>query len=138
MERTLESTSRCVPSSSFPCRPHSGILTISSSVRQGEGNGTLSTIPESILDPLAAKSYAIKLATDAAVSVLRVDSIIVAKQAGISAVSSPVLPPSLPSFLLRNPQPMLTRSANADPFDLSFRALSSRNKTPTGTRISSP
>lgn len=51
---------------------------------QGNANGTLATISSSILDPLAPKSYAIKLAVDAAVSVLRVDSIIVAKQAGIA------------------------------------------------------
>jgi T-complex protein 1 subunit theta len=35
-----------------------------------------------ILDSLAAKSWAIRQATDAAVSVLRVDSIIMSKQAG--------------------------------------------------------
>lgn len=52
--------------------------------QQGNANGTLSTLSASILDPLAPKSYAIKLAVDAAVSVLRVDSIIVAKQAGIA------------------------------------------------------
>ncbi|KAL7411612.1 t-complex protein 1 theta subunit (tcp-1-theta) [Mrakia frigida] len=50
----------------------------------GNLNGTIGTIAHSILDPLAPKSYAIKLAVDAAVSVLRVDSIIVAKQAGIA------------------------------------------------------
>ncbi|KAL7419496.1 T-complex protein 1 subunit theta [Cryptotrichosporon argae] len=37
-----------------------------------------------VLDPYASKDWAIKLATEAAVSVLRVDSIIVAKQAGIN------------------------------------------------------
>jgi T-complex protein 1 subunit theta len=35
-----------------------------------------------IYDPLAAKSWAIKLATEAAVSVLSVDSIIMSKPAG--------------------------------------------------------
>lgn len=35
-----------------------------------------------ILDPLAAKQWAIKLATEAAVSVLSVDSIIMSKPAG--------------------------------------------------------
>ncbi|GMK58661.1 hypothetical protein CspeluHIS016_0601030 [Cutaneotrichosporon spelunceum] len=38
----------------------------------------------SVLDAYAAKDWAIKLATEAAISVLRVDSIIVAKQAGIN------------------------------------------------------
>ena len=38
-----------------------------------------------VLDSYAAKDWAIKLATEAAISVLRVDSIIVSKQAGISA-----------------------------------------------------
>ncbi|CED85315.1 t-complex protein 1 [Phaffia rhodozyma] len=52
---------------------------------EGESNGTTDALSSSILDPLAPKAYAIKLATDAAVSVLRVDSIIVAKQAGIAA-----------------------------------------------------
>ncbi|TXT11223.1 hypothetical protein VHUM_01974 [Vanrija humicola] len=37
-----------------------------------------------ILDSFAAKDWAIRLATEAAISVLRVDSIIVAKQAGIA------------------------------------------------------
>ena len=64
---------------------------------EGEGNGTLATVPLGILDPLASKSYAIKLACDAAVSVLRVDSIIVAKQAGIAAVRRPACASSLSS-----------------------------------------
>lgn len=37
-----------------------------------------------VLDAYAAKDWAVKLATEAAISVLRVDSIIVAKQAGIA------------------------------------------------------
>lgn len=52
---------------------------------QGESDDStlLTTAPEhSILDSLAAKSWAIRQATEAAVSVLRVDSIIMSKPAG--------------------------------------------------------
>ncbi|KAK7691961.1 hypothetical protein QCA50_005366 [Cerrena zonata] len=47
-----------------------------------ETDGTLNTSQHSIYDSLAAKSWAIKLATEAAVSVLSVDSIIMSKPAG--------------------------------------------------------
>jgi chaperonin GroEL (HSP60 family) len=51
---------------------------------KGEEDSTLlTTSPENaILDSLAAKSWAIRQASDAAVSVLRVDSIIMSKPAG--------------------------------------------------------
>lgn len=45
-------------------------------------NGVLDTLDEQILDLLVSKSWAIKLATDAARTVLSVDQIIVARQAG--------------------------------------------------------
>ncbi|KZV65352.1 T-complex protein 1 [Peniophora sp. CONT] len=45
-------------------------------------DGTLNTEEASILDSLAAKSWAIKLAAEAAVSVLAVDSIIMSRPAG--------------------------------------------------------
>lgn len=45
-------------------------------------DGTLNTVDASILDSLAAKSWAIKLAAEAAVSVLAVDSIIMSRPAG--------------------------------------------------------
>ncbi|WWC66268.1 T-complex protein 1, theta subunit [Kwoniella pini CBS 10737] len=52
---------------------------------ESETDGVVeSTKAKGILDPFAAKDWAIKLATDAAISVLRVDSIIVAKQAGLA------------------------------------------------------
>ncbi|EPT02495.1 hypothetical protein FOMPIDRAFT_1143744 [Fomitopsis schrenkii] len=47
-----------------------------------ETDGTLDASARGIYDPLAAKSWAIKLATEAAVSVLSVDSIIMSKPAG--------------------------------------------------------
>jgi T-complex protein 1 subunit theta len=49
-----------------------------------EDQGILSTKQNGILESFVAKDWAIKLATEAAVSVLRVDSIIVSKQAGIA------------------------------------------------------
>jgi len=49
---------------------------------EGENNGVLSATEHGILDSLAAKSWAIKLATEAAVSVLSVDNIIMSKPAG--------------------------------------------------------
>ncbi len=51
-------------------------------IGQGENNGVLSATEHGILDSLAAKSWAIKLATEAAVSVLSVDNIIMSKPAG--------------------------------------------------------
>ncbi|KZT03879.1 T-complex protein 1 [Laetiporus sulphureus 93-53] len=47
-----------------------------------ETDGTLNASEHGIYDPLAAKSWAIRLATEAAVSVLSVDSIIMSKPAG--------------------------------------------------------
>ncbi|KAG1759252.1 chaperonin Cpn60/TCP-1 family [Suillus occidentalis] len=49
---------------------------------EAEQDGTLLATDFKILDPLAAKQWAIKLATEAAVSVLSVDSIIMSKPAG--------------------------------------------------------
>ena len=49
---------------------------------QAETDGTLNTSDYKIFDSLAAKSWAIRLATEAAVSVLNVDSIIMSKPAG--------------------------------------------------------
>lgn len=51
-------------------------------ILQEETDGTLNTSEHGIYDSLAAKSWAIKLATEAAVSVLSVDSIIMSKPAG--------------------------------------------------------
>jgi T-complex protein 1 subunit theta len=52
-------------------------------VRQDEkGNGMTDAQEKGILDLLVAKSWAIKLATEAARTVLSVDQIIVARQAG--------------------------------------------------------
>lgn len=50
----------------------------------GEEEGVLSAKKAGILESYVAKDWAIKLATEAAVAVLRVDSIIVSKQAGIA------------------------------------------------------
>jgi hypothetical protein len=51
--------------------------------RQNEDNtGTLDAKDEGILDLMISKSWAIKLATEAARTVLSVDQIIVARQAG--------------------------------------------------------
>ncbi|EPQ55239.1 T-complex protein 1 [Gloeophyllum trabeum ATCC 11539] len=49
---------------------------------EAETDGTLSATEHKILDPLAAKSWAVKLGTEAAVAVLSVDSIIMSKPAG--------------------------------------------------------
>ncbi|KAH9833603.1 T-complex protein 1 [Rhodofomes roseus] len=49
---------------------------------EAETDGTLNTSEHGIYDSLAAKTWAIKLATEAAVSVLSVDSIIMSKPAG--------------------------------------------------------
>lgn len=47
-----------------------------------EGTGILNATERGILDLLSVKSWAIKLATDAVLTVLSVDQIIVARQAG--------------------------------------------------------
>ncbi|KAH9935096.1 T-complex protein 1 [Epithele typhae] len=49
---------------------------------EAETDGTLSATKHEILDSLAAKQWAIKLATEAAMSVLSVDSIIMSRPAG--------------------------------------------------------
>ena len=48
----------------------------------GSGDGTLDAVDEGILDLMATKSCAIRLASEAARTVLSVDQIIVARQAG--------------------------------------------------------
>jgi T-complex protein 1 subunit theta len=49
---------------------------------QAETDGTLDSPEHNIVDSLAAKAWAIRLATEAAVSVLSVDSIIMSRPAG--------------------------------------------------------
>ncbi|EIW80609.1 T-complex protein 1 [Coniophora puteana RWD-64-598 SS2] len=49
---------------------------------ESEDDGTLQATQHGIADPLAAKAWAIRLATEAAVSVLSVDAIIMSKPAG--------------------------------------------------------
>jgi len=49
---------------------------------EGEEDGTIDAVKHGILDSVAAKSWALKLATEAAVAVLKVDSIIMSKPAG--------------------------------------------------------
>ena len=52
---------------------------------EGEAEGVMLNAKDNgVLESYAAKDWAIKLATEAAISVLRVDSIIVSKQAGIA------------------------------------------------------
>ena len=56
--------------------------TIGVDVENGDGTGTLDAQDEGILDLLVSKQWAIRLATEAARTVLSVDQIIVARQAG--------------------------------------------------------
>jgi chaperonin GroEL (HSP60 family) len=49
---------------------------------QTETDGTIIAVERNIVDSLAAKAWAIRLATEAAVSVLSVDSIIMSRPAG--------------------------------------------------------
>ena len=49
---------------------------------QAETDGTVNAVEHNIVDSLAAKAWAIRLATEAAVSVLGVDSIIMSRPAG--------------------------------------------------------
>lgn len=58
-----------------------GVL-IEVSAQDDSGNGIIDTKEHGILDLYIAKSWAIKLATEAAKTVLSVDQIIVARQAG--------------------------------------------------------
>ena len=51
-------------------------------VLQAETDGTVNAVEHNIVDSLAAKAWAIRLATEAAVSVLGVDSIIMSRPAG--------------------------------------------------------
>ena len=56
---------------------------------QNEDEGVIDAKAAGILDVLSAKSWAIKLATDAAVTILSVDQIIMSKPAGGPKVPSP-------------------------------------------------
>jgi T-complex protein 1 subunit theta len=51
---------------------------------ESETDGVKSARASNVFDSYASKDWAIKLATEAAISVLKVDSIIVSKQAGIA------------------------------------------------------
>ena len=51
-------------------------------LQAGSSTGTLDAVDEGILDLLASKSWAIRLASESARTVLSVDQIIVARQAG--------------------------------------------------------
>ncbi|KAK5681390.1 T-complex protein 1 subunit theta, partial [Elasticomyces elasticus] len=51
-------------------------------LESGSSEGILDTVEEGILDLMASKSWAIRLASEAARTVLSVDQIIVARQAG--------------------------------------------------------
>ena len=51
-------------------------------LQDDKGTGVLNATERGILDLLSVKSWAIKLATDAVLTVLSVDQIIVARQAG--------------------------------------------------------
>ena len=51
----------------------------------GNDDGTVSTVDIQVFDVLVAKHWAIRYATSAALDVLRVDSIIMSKPAGIKA-----------------------------------------------------
>jgi T-complex protein 1 subunit theta len=55
---------------------------VTNCVQNEDGTGTLDASDEGILDLMISKSWAIKLATEAARTVLSVDQIIVARQAG--------------------------------------------------------
>lgn len=58
------------------------ICAVGVDVSNAEGTGTLDAVDEGILDLMVSKMWAIKLATEAARTVLSVDQIIVARQAG--------------------------------------------------------
>lgn len=62
--------------------PAHNICTLGVDVENSDGSGVLDAQQEGILDLLLTKSWAIKLATEAARTVLSVDQIIVARQAG--------------------------------------------------------
>lgn len=51
-------------------------------ILQAENDGTLQAADHKIYDSLGAKTWALRLATEAAISVLSVDSIIMSKPAG--------------------------------------------------------
>jgi T-complex protein 1 subunit theta len=57
-------------------------LLISFRFSKAETDGTVEVTERNIVDSLAAKAWAIRLATEAAVSVLSVDSIIMSRPAG--------------------------------------------------------
>lgn len=65
-----------------PKGKHSEEWTLGVDIENEDGTGTLDAQDEGILDLLATKESAIKLATDAARTILGIDQIIVARQAG--------------------------------------------------------
>jgi len=64
------------------CSPYLYYLASNSAVKNDNGTGTLDAKDEGILDLMVTKAWAIKLATEAARTVLSVDQIIVARRAG--------------------------------------------------------
>lgn len=60
----------------------SAVCTTGVDIENNDGSGTLDARQENILDLMVSKSWAIKLATESARTVLAVDQIIVARQAG--------------------------------------------------------
>lgn len=58
------------------------VCTLGVDIENEDGSGTLDAEAEGILDLMVSKSWAVKLATEAARTVLSVDQIIVARQAG--------------------------------------------------------
>ncbi len=95
--RPLRSCRACSPRppASTPPRSSPGCTRPTATPRDGEGvcatgvdlnnqdgSGTLDALDEGVLDLLVTKTWAVKLATEAARTVLAVDQIIVARQAG--------------------------------------------------------
>lgn len=84
-----------------------------------DGSGTLDAKDEGILDLMIAKSWAIKLATEAARTVLSVDQIIVARQAGGPK------PPG-PNPVSHNPRPFHRVLANTRRTGMKIRRIKSK------------
>jgi T-complex protein 1 subunit theta len=73
-----------VVSNMYKAHSLEGKVDVGVDIDEAGQDGVVSAKAIGVLDSYAAKDWAIKLATEAAISVLRVDSIIVAKQAGIA------------------------------------------------------
>lgn len=97
-------------------------MAITNTTQNEDGTGTLDAQEEGILDLLVSKQWAIKLATEAARTVLSVDQIIVARQAG-----GPKPPGPNPVSYLALPRPVFW----SHPFRTITNLLSCR----TGMRI---